>query len=126
MASQWINEILWFACSHLSNFKYIAANLPDLIGPAFGSLSLLFPAFTIRSIASYYIGNVIEGDIDWISFADELESTGYEGPFLYEVSLGTTARIERPVDLTPKDFRENYEYVVQRKNPPVHNGKLLF
>lgn len=67
-----------------------------------------------------------EGDIDWVNLADELESTGYEGPFLYEVSLGTTTKIERPVDLTPKDFRENYEYVVQRKNPPVHNGKLLF
>ena len=35
MTSQWINEALWFACSHLSNFKYIAINLPELIPPAF-------------------------------------------------------------------------------------------
>ena len=67
-----------------------------------------------------------EGDIDWVSVADELERAGYEGPFLYEVSPGTTTRIERNTELTPKDFRENYEYVVQRKKPPVHNGKLLF
>ena len=71
MASQWINEILWFVCSHFSNFKYIAANLPDLIGPAFGSISLIIPASTIRSMVDYYIGNVIDGDIDWIeSFED--------------------------------------------------------
>ena len=61
MTSQWINEVLWFVCSHFSNFKYIAANLPDLIPPAFGSISLIVPAFSIRSITEYYIGNVIDG-----------------------------------------------------------------
>lgn len=67
-----------------------------------------------------------EGDIDWVSLADELENIGYEGPFLYEVSPGTTTKIERPVDLTPKDFKENYECVMQRKKPFLHDGKLLF
>lgn len=71
MASQWINEALWFGCMHFSNFKYIAENLPELIPPAFGSFSLLFPTLTLRSVVEYYIGNIIDGDPDWIdSFED--------------------------------------------------------
>ena len=50
MASQWINEILWFVCMHFSNFKYIAKELPELIGPAFAAISLVIPTTTIRSI----------------------------------------------------------------------------
>lgn len=71
MISQWINEALWFTCSHFSNFKYIAINLAELIPPAFGSLSLIIPAFTIRSFSEYFIGNVIDGDIDWIEAFEE-------------------------------------------------------
>lgn len=66
MASQWINEALWFVCMHFSNFKYIATNLPDLIGPAFGSIALIIPAFSLRSTIDYYIGNVVDGDPDFI------------------------------------------------------------
>lgn len=67
-----------------------------------------------------------EGDIDWVSFADEMEKIGYEGPILYEVSPGTTNRIERPVALTPKDYKENYECMLKREKLPEHNGRLLF
>ncbi len=78
MASQWINEILWFVCSHFSNFKYIAANLPELIGPAFGSLSLIFPMFSVRSIVSYYTGNILDGDVDWIEAFEEYKGLKLE------------------------------------------------
>ena len=71
MAAQWINELLWFICMHFRNFKIVATELPELIGPAFSSLSLLFPAFSIRGVVDYYIGNILDGDIDWIeSFED--------------------------------------------------------
>lgn len=71
MASQWINEALWFICSSLSNFKYIATNMPNLIPPAFGSIALVIPAFTIRSFVEYFVDNAVDGDIDWIeSFED--------------------------------------------------------
>ena len=71
MASQWINEILWFVCMHFSNFKYIAKELPELIGPAFAAISLVIPTTTIRSIIDYFVDKVIDGDPDWIeSFED--------------------------------------------------------
>ncbi len=67
-----------------------------------------------------------EGDINWISFARDMENAGYEGPLLYEVAYGSTTRIERSKPLTPGDFKENYKCIIQRKNLPLHPGKLLF
>lgn len=71
MTSQWINEALWYVCAHLGNFKYIATNLPNLIPPAFGSLALIIPAFSIRSFVDYFVGNAVDGDIDWIESFEE-------------------------------------------------------
>jgi len=67
-----------------------------------------------------------EGDIDWNMVADELEKAGYEGPFLYELEFGSSTKIERPQNLTPADFKENYDCIMQRIAPPLHEGKLLF
>ena len=52
MAAQWINEALWLVCSHFSNFKYIAANMPNLIGPAFSLFCLLLSTNFVSSFCS--------------------------------------------------------------------------
>ena len=71
MLTQWSNEIIWFVLMHFSNFKYIAANMPEVISPAVAGLSIIIPLSTVRSRWNYYISNVVDGDNDWIeSFED--------------------------------------------------------
>lgn len=71
LISQCSNEIIWFLLMQLRNFRYIAINLPELITPAVGSLSILVAVSTFRGTWEYYIGNVVDGDNDWIeSFED--------------------------------------------------------
>ena len=71
MLAQWSNELIWFGLMHLSNFRYIATNMPEVIAPAVAGLSLIIPLSTVRSRWNYYIGNVVDGDTDWIeSFED--------------------------------------------------------
>ena len=41
MIAQWINELSWFWLMNLSNFKYIAINLPEIIAPALKSITLM-------------------------------------------------------------------------------------
>ena len=71
MVAQWSNEIIWFLLMKCSNFKYIITYLPQTIVPAVGSLSILLPFLSFRKMWNYYIGNVVDGDTDWIeSFED--------------------------------------------------------
>ena len=71
MVAQWSNEIIWFLLMKCSNFKYIIANLPETIVPAVGGLSILLPFLSFKKMWNYYIGNVVDGDTDWIeSFED--------------------------------------------------------
>ena len=71
LLAQWSNEIVWFVLMHFSNFKYIATNMPEVIAPAVAGLSIIIPLSTVRGRWNYYIGNVVDGDNDWIeSFED--------------------------------------------------------
>jgi len=71
MVSQWSNELIWYLLMKCSNFKFIIANLPEVIVPAVGGLSILLPMLSFRKMWNYYVGNVIDGDDDWIeSFED--------------------------------------------------------
>lgn len=71
MLAQWSNELVWFGLMNLSNFRYIATNMPEIIAPAVAGVSLILPLSTIRGRWKYYIGNVVDGDTDWIeSFED--------------------------------------------------------
>ncbi len=71
MLAQWSNELIWFCLMNLSNFKYIAINMPEIISPAVAGLSVILPLSTVRGRWKYYIGNVVDGDDDWIeSFED--------------------------------------------------------
>lgn len=71
MLAQWSNELIWFCLMNLSNFKYIAVNMPEIISPAVAGLSVILPLSTVRGRWKYYIGNVVDGDDDWIeSFED--------------------------------------------------------
>ena len=71
MVAQWTNEAIWYLLMKCSNFKYIITYLPETIVPAVGSLSILLPFLSFRKMWNYYIGNVVDGDNDWIeSFED--------------------------------------------------------
>lgn len=71
MLAQWSNELIWFCLMNLSNFRYIAVNMPEIISPAVAGLSVILPLSTVRGRWKYYIGNVVDGDDDWIeSFED--------------------------------------------------------
>ncbi len=71
MLSQWTNEVIWYVLMRSSNFKMICGNIPEIIAPAVGGISVLPPFFTFKSMWNYYIGNVVDGDTDWIeSFED--------------------------------------------------------
>ena len=71
MVAQWSNEIIWYLLMNCSNFKYIITYLPETIIPAVGGLSIILPMFSFRKMWNYYVGNVIDGDSDWIeSFED--------------------------------------------------------
>lgn len=62
-----------------------------------------------------------EGEIDWKELIEALETVGYEGPILYEVSFKAPATIDRRM-LTTDDFRENH-YLVKNKLPIQPIGK---
>ena len=66
MLAQWSNELVWFGLMNLSNFRYIATNMPEIIAPAVAGVSLILPLSTIRGRWKYYIGNVVDVDTDWI------------------------------------------------------------
>ena len=71
MISQWSNEVVWLLLMQLRNFRYIAINLPEVITPAVGCLSIIGAVSTFRSTWEFYIGNVVDGDTEWIeSFED--------------------------------------------------------
>ncbi len=71
MISQWTNEVIWVLLMQLRNFRYIAINLPELITPAVGCFSIIAAVSTFKTVWTYYIGNVVDGDTEWIeSFED--------------------------------------------------------
>ena len=71
MISQWSNEVIWYVLMGFSNFKFIAQNLPELIVPAVGSVSIIAAVSTFRSTWNYYIGNIVDGDTEWIESFEE-------------------------------------------------------
>jgi sugar phosphate isomerase/epimerase len=66
-----------------------------------------------------------EGKIDWLSLKKELENVGYDGPWLYEISLnGSEPTIDRDRRLTYSDFAENYRQIMSNSVPEdVGRGK---
>lgn len=71
MISQWTNEGIWLVLMKFTNLKYLIAHIPETINPAVGALSILPPFLTFQTMWNYYIGNVVDGDSDWIeSFED--------------------------------------------------------
>jgi hypothetical protein len=71
MVAQWINELSWFGLMHLSNFKYIAINMPEIIIPALKSVTLVYPLLSLKQGIFYHIEEVMDCDQDWIdSFED--------------------------------------------------------
>ena len=71
MLAQWSNEVVYFCLMNLSNFKYIAKNMPEVIAPAVAGLSVIIPVSTFRGRWKYYMGNVVDGDTDWIESFEE-------------------------------------------------------
>lgn len=70
-----------------------------------------------------------EGDIDWKELYSELTKTGYDGPWLYEVSWGAPWSIKRDRNLTCEDFVKNANEIFRGEIPtPVGTPieKMLF
>lgn len=66
-----------------------------------------------------------EGKIAWPSLLAKLRQIGYEGPFLYELGLGSTSHIRRPKPLRYEDFAANYAALL-RGQIPAPQGDVLF
>ena len=56
-----------------------------------------------------------EGRLDWVAMIDKFEQIGYNGVWMYEVSLEAPKTITRPRDLSFADFRRNAEEIFARK-----------
>ncbi|MBQ9267130.1 MAG: hypothetical protein IJ217_02460 [Clostridia bacterium] len=107
MTAQWSNEIIYFCLMNLSNFKYIATNMPEVIAPAVAGLSLIIPVSTFRGRWKYYMGNVVDGDSDWI---ESFEEYG-----------GTKLSFKKKKDTLPEAFECNAPICVDDKT-----GKVVF
>ncbi len=79
MIAQWTNEGLWYIVMKYSNLKIIIRTMPEIIGPAIGALSILPPCLTFKSMWNYYIGNVVDGNRDWIESFEEFKGFKLEG-----------------------------------------------
>ena len=66
-----------------------------------------------------------EGVIDWGELFSALCTAGYNGNWVYEISLGASSKtIDRPRSLTYDDFKRNYDEITSKKAPtPVGIGK---
>lgn len=58
-----------------------------------------------------------EGKQDFLAILEALEQVGYNGPWLYEVGLGTPRSILRPRALTYRDIAENAETLLRGERP---------
>lgn len=58
-----------------------------------------------------------EGKLDWNMMVDGLEKIGYNGIWMYEISLKTPKTITRSRDITYKDFVDNANAVLNHKKP---------
>lgn len=65
-----------------------------------------------------------EGKIDWKELYETLLSTGYEGPWLYEVDFQAPWCVKRTRELTPADFSQNAREIFEGR-PPVPVGKMI-
>ena len=59
-----------------------------------------------------------EGKLDWDMIVSGLEKTGYNGVWMYEISLNTPKTITRDRKLTYRDFVDNANAVLNHKKPP--------
>lgn len=68
-----------------------------------------------------------ELDIDWAEFMDLLDEIGYRGVFHYEVSPQKENRyVCRAAEVSPMDYRRNYDSLVERKTPVIPEGKITY
>ncbi len=58
-----------------------------------------------------------EGKQDFLSILEALREVGYDGPWLYELGLGTPRSMIRPRELTYRDIAENAETLFAGEHP---------
>ncbi len=66
-----------------------------------------------------------EGCINWKELIQTLKKIGYQGPWMYEISLDAPVSITRPNRLTYTDFRENYESLISGDQPKAPGTPVL-
>ncbi len=65
-----------------------------------------------------------EGLIDWDALCSALSKAGYDGYWLYEIGFEIPWSIDRERFLTCKDFKDNYDELMQGKKPtPIGTPK---
>lgn len=92
MLIQWINHFEWLLFISLPNYSYIATNMPDLIGPAFKSLSIYVLILTVPMLFKFlYLKvndtqSILDSILDYggISLSTSKEGTG---PYTCEVEI---------------------------------------
>ena len=65
-----------------------------------------------------------EGDIAWQTLIKDLQSVGYDGPWLYEVTLGCPKTIRRERNLTFADFTKNAREIFENKPLTVFGKRV--
>ena len=58
-----------------------------------------------------------EGKQDFLAILEALDEVGYEGPWLYELGMGTSRSVIRPRGLTERDIVANAEMLLRGERP---------
>jgi len=58
-----------------------------------------------------------EGDLNWQSIYGSLKDAGYDGPWLYELGFEAPKTIDRPRNLTVRDFADNAKAIFEGRAP---------
>ncbi|MBR3281377.1 MAG: type IV secretory system conjugative DNA transfer family protein [Clostridia bacterium] len=101
MMAQWTNEVVWYVLMRSSNFKFICGNMPEIVAPAVGAISILPPFFTFKTMWKYYIGNVVDGDKDWIESFEDFKGFKLEAAYT-KVELPRAYFCDAPICLDEK------------------------
>lgn len=78
MIAQWTNEVTWYVLMRSTGFKNIIENIPSIIIPAVGGISILPTFLTFKTMFNYYIGNVVDGDTYWIESFEDYKGYKFE------------------------------------------------
>jgi len=116
MLIQWLNTLGWVLITAVPNYSFIAANFPELIGPAFKSLAIYIPVLTVPALFRFLYMNVNDSkdlkdsilDYPGINLADTSVGTG---PYTCEIVLCKDSNTAKPIKI-PENRRYEVSLIV--------------